>query len=128
MMLTVLIGSLASFALGRMRLRNGWIVTDFALLTYVLPTAFLVIPFVHLMHVYGLTDSLWAVIAAEVTFATPYAILILQRYGKLIPLELDEVGEGRWRDAAPDVSADLSAADGAGAGGGRRLCPAAGME
>ncbi len=90
MVLTVAIGSLASFALSRIRLRNGWIVTDFALLTYVLPTAFLVIPFVHIMHVYGMADSIWAVIAAMVTFATPYAILILHQYGKLIPMELDE--------------------------------------
>ncbi len=93
MALTVLIGSLASFALGRMRLRKGWIVTDFALLTYVLPTAFLAIPFVRIMHLYGLSDSLWAVIAAEVTFATPYAILILNQYGKLIPMELDELAK-----------------------------------
>ena len=90
MVLTVLIGSLASFALGRMRLRHGWIVTDAALLTYMLPAAFLVIPFVHIMHKYGMMDSLWAVIAAEVTFASPYAILILHQYGRLIPLELDE--------------------------------------
>ncbi len=90
MVLTVLIGSLAAFSLGRLQLRKGWIVSDFALLTYVLPTAFLVIPFVHIMHLYGLSDSLWAVIAAEVTFATPYAILILNQYGKLIPMELDE--------------------------------------
>ncbi len=90
MALTVLIGSLASFSLGRMRLRNGWMVTDFALLTYVLPTTFLVIPFVHIMHQYGMMDSLWAVIAAMVTFATPYAILIFHQYGKLIPMELDE--------------------------------------
>ncbi len=90
MVLTVLIGSLASFALGRIRLRGGWIVTDVALLTYVLPTAFLAIPFVHIMHKYGMSDSLWAVIAAMVTFATPYAILILHQYGKLIPIELDE--------------------------------------
>ena len=90
MMLTVVIGSLASFALGRMRLRRGWIITDFALLTYALPTAFLAIPFVHIMHKYGLSDSLWAVIAAQVAFATPYAILILHQYGKLIPMELDE--------------------------------------
>ena len=90
MVLTVLIASLVSFALGRMRLRKGWIVTDIALLTYAIPSAFLVIPFVHLMRLYGLTDSLWSVIAAEVTFATPYAILILHGYGKLIPLELDE--------------------------------------
>jgi multiple sugar transport system permease protein len=90
MVLTVLIASLVSFALGRMRLRRGWLISDVALLTYVLPTPFLVIPFVHLMRLYGLTDSLWSVIAAEVTFATPYAILILHGYGKLIPLELDE--------------------------------------
>jgi multiple sugar transport system permease protein len=90
MLLTVLIGSLASFSLSRMRLRRGWIVTDFALLTYVLPTAFLVIPFVHIMHKYGMVDSLWSVIAAMVTFATPYAILVLHQYAKLIPMELDE--------------------------------------
>jgi len=90
MVLTVLIASLVSFALGRMRLRRGWIITDIALLTYAIPSAFLVIPFVHLMRLYGLTNSLWSVIAAEVTFATPYAILILHGYGKLIPLELDE--------------------------------------
>ena len=90
MVLTVLIASLVSFALGRMRLRRAWIVSDIALLTYVIPSAFLVIPFVHLMRVYGLTDSLWSVIAAEVTFATPYGILILHGYSKLIPLELDE--------------------------------------
>ncbi|HEY2619409.1 MAG TPA: carbohydrate ABC transporter permease [Acetobacteraceae bacterium] len=90
MVLTVALGSLTSFALGRMRLRRGWVITDFALLTYVLPTAFLVIPFVHIMHQYGMVDSLWSVIAAMVAFATPYAILILHQYGKLIPMELDE--------------------------------------
>jgi multiple sugar transport system permease protein len=90
MVLTVLIGSLASFSLGRMRLRKGWILSDVALLTYVLPMAFLVIPFIHIMHQYGMSDSLWAVIAAEVAFATPYAILVLHQYGKLIPMELDE--------------------------------------
>jgi multiple sugar transport system permease protein len=90
MVLTVLIASLVSFAMGRMRLRHAWLVSNIALLTYALPAAFLLIPFVHLMRVYGLTDSLWSVIAAEVTFATPYAILVLNGYGRLIPLELDE--------------------------------------
>jgi ABC-type glycerol-3-phosphate transport system permease component len=55
-----------------------------------LPTAFLAIPFVHIMHKYGLTDSLWSVVASQVAFATPYVILILHQYGKLIPLKLDE--------------------------------------
>jgi multiple sugar transport system permease protein len=90
MVLTVLIGSLASFAMGRMRLRKAWLLGNFSLITYAVPASFLVIPFTRLMHIYGLMDNLWAVIASQVTFATPYAILILHQYGKLIPLELDE--------------------------------------
>ena len=90
MVLTVTIGSLASFALGRMRLRHGWLIGNAALLTYALPASFLAIPFVHIMHRYGLSDSLWSVIAAQTMFATPYAILIFQQYGRLIPLELDD--------------------------------------
>ena len=90
MVLTVLIGSLASFAMGRMRLRKAWLLGDVSLVTYAVPASFLVIPFTRLMHVYGLTDNLVSVIAAEVAFATPYAILIFHQYGKLIPVELDE--------------------------------------
>ena len=88
--LTVLIGSLASFAIGRMRLRRAWIFGNTSLLTYPVPASFLVIPFTRIMHSYGLTDNLLSVIAAVVAFATPYAILILHQYGKLIPLEYDE--------------------------------------
>jgi multiple sugar transport system permease protein len=90
MVLTVVIGSLASFAIGRMQLRRGQLIGDAALLTYMLPMAVLIIPFVHVMHVYGLSDSLWAAIAAYVAFASPYAVLILHQYGKLLPMELDE--------------------------------------
>lgn len=88
--LTVLIGSLVSFAVGRMRLGKDWTLSSAALLTYVIPSSTLIIPFLRVMHLYGLTDNPWAVIAAEVTFATPYAILVLQYYAKLVPSELDE--------------------------------------
>ena len=83
MVLTVLIGSLASFAFGRMRLSKGWLLVNAPLLTYAVPASFLVIPFSRLMASYGLSDSLWAIIAANVTFAAPYAILILQQYGRV---------------------------------------------
>ena len=88
--LTLAIGSLASFAIGRMRIRYGWLVSNAALLTYVIPASFLAIPFYRIMNIYGLSNNLWAVIAAEVTFATPYAIFIFQQYGVSIPIELDE--------------------------------------
>ena len=88
--LTLSIGSLASFAIGRMRIRYGWLLSNAALLTYVIPASFLAIPFYRIMQHYGLSDDLWSVIAAEVTFATPYAIFIFQQYGVSIPIELDE--------------------------------------
>jgi len=88
--ITLLIGSLASFSIGRLRLKNGWIVSNAALLTYVIPASFLAIPFYSIMIKYGLANNLWAVIFAEVTFATPYAIFIFHQYGVSIPIELDE--------------------------------------
>jgi multiple sugar transport system permease protein len=84
------IGTLTTFSIGRMRIRNGWIITNAALLTYVIPASFLAIPFYLIMHRYGLNNNPWSVIAVLVTFATPYAIFIFLEYGRSIPLELDE--------------------------------------
>jgi len=88
--LTLLIGSLASFSISRMRIRYGWVLSNAALMTYVIPASFLAIPFYRIMQSYGLSNNLWSVIAAEVTFATPYAIFIFQQYSVSIPHELDE--------------------------------------
>ncbi len=90
MFLTLLIGSLASFTVGRLHLRQGWLLSNAALMTYVIPASFLAIPFYRIMQIYGLENNLWAVIAAMVTFATPYSIFIFSQYGKSIPMELDE--------------------------------------
>lgn len=101
MVLTVLLGSLASFAVGRMRLSKEWLLSDTALLTYVIPTSTLVVPFYRVMHEYGLMDSPLAVIAAEAAFVAPYGILVFLQYGKLIPLELDDAaridGASAWQ-------------------------------
>jgi multiple sugar transport system permease protein len=88
--LTVLIGSLASFAVSRLRLGRGPLLTNAALVTYAIPASFLIVPYYRIMHAYGLSDNLWAVVAAQVTFATPFAILLLRLYALLIPTELDD--------------------------------------
>jgi multiple sugar transport system permease protein len=90
MVLTALIASLAGFAADRMRLGKGAALTNAALFTYVVPAALLAIPFYRIMHLYGLANSPWAVIAAHITFAMPFAILILRHYARLIPLGLDD--------------------------------------
>jgi len=56
----------------------------------VIPQSFLAIPFYRIMQNYGQTNNLWSVIAAMVTFATPYAMFIFQQYARSIPIELDE--------------------------------------
>ena len=88
--LTLAIGTLTSFTISRLRIRQGPLLTNAALLTYVIPMSFLAIPFYGIMRSYGLADNAWSVIAVEVTFATPYAIFIFQQYGASIPYELDE--------------------------------------
>ncbi len=87
---TLLFGSMTSFSIGRMRIRHGWLVSNCALLTYVIPASFLAIPFYRIMQNYGLANNLWSVIAALVAFATPYAIFVFQEYGRSIPIEVDE--------------------------------------
>jgi len=76
--LTVMIGSLAGFAVSRMQPSKGPLLTNTALMTYAIPASFLIVPYYRIMHAYGLSDSLRAAIAAQVTFATPFAVLILQ--------------------------------------------------
>jgi multiple sugar transport system permease protein len=88
--ITLFIGSLTSFVIGRMRIRGGWVVSNLALITYVIPASFLAIPFYLVMQDYGWSNTLWAVIAAYVTFATPYAIFVFQQYSVSIPIEIDE--------------------------------------
>jgi multiple sugar transport system permease protein len=90
MVLTVLLGSTASFAISRLRLRRGSLLTNAALLTYAVPASFLIVPYYRVMNSYGLLGGHWAVIAAQVTFAVPFSLLILQLYGQLIPTELDD--------------------------------------
>jgi multiple sugar transport system permease protein len=82
-----------------MRIRYGWVLTNAALLTYVIPMSFLAIPFYGIMGKYGLTSNPISVIAVEVTFATPYAIFIFQQYSASIPHELDEAA--RMDGASP---------------------------
>jgi multiple sugar transport system permease protein len=89
-LLTLAIASAASFSISRMRIRHGWMLSNVALMTYVIPQSFLAIPFYRIMQSYGLTNNLWSVIAAMVTFATPYAMFIFQQYSRSIPIELDE--------------------------------------
>ncbi|MCB9969375.1 MAG: carbohydrate ABC transporter permease [Geminicoccaceae bacterium] len=90
MAIVLFVASLASFAISRLKARYGHVVSNTALLTYLIPMAFVAIPFYRVMSDYGLLNTLWALTFAMATFATPYAIWVFRQYSDTIPFELDE--------------------------------------
>jgi multiple sugar transport system permease protein len=90
----VLVCSLmASFAISRLRPRFGPFVSYLALVAYFVPATVLAIPFYQVMGTYGLLGQQLALILCVVTFATPYAIWVLQQNAHTLPEELDEAAK-----------------------------------
>lgn len=88
--LTLIIATLAAFAISRLRIRGGRTVMNLALFTYFIPAAFLAVPMYRTMGNYGLLNNHWSLILAMVTIASPYAIWVLKQASDKLPLELDE--------------------------------------
>ena len=93
MALVLAVASMASFAIGRLKVRHGQLISNAALLTYLIPAAFLAIPFYRVMGDYGLLNTRLALVFAMSTFAIPYAIWVLRQYGDSVPFELDEAAK-----------------------------------
>ena len=86
----VIVGTLGSFALARIRFRGSQIISSMTLFTYIIPASFLSIPFFKLMADYDLLGTKLSVILAMITFTSPYAVWILWDYGKTVPPDIDE--------------------------------------
>jgi len=86
----VIVGTLGSFALARIRFRGSPIISSMTLFTYIIPASFLSIPFFKLMADYDLLGTKLSVILAMITFTSPYAVWILWDYGKTVPPDIDE--------------------------------------
>lgn len=86
----LVVGTLGSFALARIRFRGSRFISSMALFTYIIPSSFLSIPFFKLMADYNLLGTKISVVLAMITFASPYAVWILWDYGKTIPTQIDE--------------------------------------
>ncbi len=97
--ITLVISTLAAFAISRLRVHGGRTVLNMALFTYFIPAAFLAVPMYKTMGVYGLLNSQWALILAMVTIASPYCIWVLKQASDKLPFELDEAA--RMDGASP---------------------------
>jgi multiple sugar transport system permease protein len=91
--LTLLIATMAAFAISRLKVRGGRTVMNAALFTYFIPAAFLAVPMYKAMSTYGLLNNRWSLILAMVTLSTPYAIWVLKQASDKLPTELDEAAK-----------------------------------
>jgi multiple sugar transport system permease protein len=84
------IATFAAFAISRLRVKGGQLAMNFALMTYLIPAAFLAVPMYKTMGIYGLLETRAALILCMVALASPYAIWVLKQASDKLPRELDE--------------------------------------
>ena len=88
--ITLVVSTMAAFAISRLKVRGGRVVMNMALFTYFIPAAFLAVPMYKTMATYGLLNNHWSLILAMVTIASPYCIWVLKQASDKLPYELDE--------------------------------------
>jgi multiple sugar transport system permease protein len=90
MFIVLVLGSLASYAYARMRFpgRKGTFL--FVLLSRLIPTVALAVPYYTIVQSFGLLNTRWALIGMYTALTLPFAVLVLTLYFKSIPREIDE--------------------------------------
>ncbi|MEY2953221.1 MAG: hypothetical protein RLZZ401_1308 [Pseudomonadota bacterium] len=88
--ITLVVATMAAFAISRLKVRGGRTVLNMALFTYFIPAAFLAVPMYKTMATYGLLNNHWSLILSMVTIASPYCIWVLKQASDKLPFELDE--------------------------------------
>ncbi len=88
--ITLIVSTMAAFAISRLKVRGGRTVLNMALFTYFIPAAFLAVPMYKTMATYGLLNNHWSLILSMVTIASPYCIWVLKQASDKLPFELDE--------------------------------------
>lgn len=90
LVITMLIGSMAAFAIGRMKWRLANYVLTYFLLGMMIPVHCVLIPlFMHFSNL-GLVNSLVGLILPYVTFSLPMSIFIMVNFYRNLPTELFE--------------------------------------
>lgn len=86
---TVVIASLAAYAISRLEMRGKNAILGGTLATQMVPGIVLVIPVFIIMRQVKLTDTILALILLYTTFLLPYAIWLLQNFFNHVPKSLE---------------------------------------
>ncbi len=87
---SVMLAILAGYGMTRFRFRGREVISKLVLFTYMFPPILVAIPLFVLLKSAGLTNSLFGLALAHVSFALPLAMWLSIIFFNAIPIELDE--------------------------------------
>jgi multiple sugar transport system permease protein len=89
MALTLLLAAPAAYALARLQLRGGTLITLLLLITQLLPAIVIATPLFVLFSRIKLLNSYPSLILANTTFTLPFAVIVLRPFFLTVPAELE---------------------------------------
>ena len=87
---SVVIGTVAAYALARLRFFGVGTFGTGIFVTYLVPTSLLFLPLAQVVNWLGLGDSKWALVLTYPTFLVPFCTWLLMGYFRTVPKEVEE--------------------------------------
>ena len=87
---SVVIGTVAAYALARLRFFGVGPFGMGIFVTYLVPTSLLFLPLAQVVHWLWLADSKWALVVTYPTFLVPFCTWLLMGYFRTVPKEVEE--------------------------------------
>jgi ABC-type glycerol-3-phosphate transport system permease component len=119
MFVNLILGSLAAYAFARLRFPGKTAAFNIILMSRLIPTVALAVPYYLIVQRLGLINSYWALIAIYSVLTIPFTTLVLTLYFRGLPAEIDEAaqveGASPWR-VLKDITIPLSLPSLVGAG------------
>jgi multiple sugar transport system permease protein len=88
--LSVVVGTVAAYALSRLRFLGVGSFGTGIFVTYLVPTSLLFLPLAQVVNWIGLADSKWALVVTYPTFLVPFCTWLLMGYFRTVPKEIEE--------------------------------------
>jgi multiple sugar transport system permease protein len=88
--LSVVIGTIAAYALARLRFFGVSSFGTGIFVTYLVPTSLLFLPLAQVVNWLGLGDSKWSLVVTYPTFLVPFCTWLLMGYFRTVPKEVEE--------------------------------------
>jgi multiple sugar transport system permease protein len=87
---SVAVGTVAAYALARLRFFGVGPFGTGIFVTYLVPTSLLFLPLAQVVNWLGLADSKWALVVTYPTFLIPFCTWLLMGYFRTVPKEVEE--------------------------------------